>query len=64
MAYRKIEVDGATYEYTVGSSMLKVKGFPAVDRNQVGETVWTDNVEKVMVTPRDVANWIRHQVKS
>ena len=64
MAYRKIDVDGATYEYTVGATMLKVKGFPAVDRNTVGETVWIDDVEKVMVSPRHVADWIRHQVKS
>lgn len=64
MSYRKIEVDGATYEYTVGSAMLKVKGFPAVDRDLVGETVWIDDVEKVMITPGHVANWIRSQVKS
>lgn len=63
MSYRKIEVDGKTYEYTVGSAMLKVKGFAAVDRNTVGETVWIDDVEKTMVTPRHVAEWIRQQVK-
>lgn len=59
MSYRTIEVDGTTYEYIVGAAMLKVKGFEAVDRNQVGETVWIDDVEKVMVTPRHVADWIR-----
>lgn len=62
MSYREIEVDGETYEYTVGSAMLKVKGFEAVDRNQVGETVWIDDVEKIMVTPHHVANWIRSQL--
>lgn len=61
MSYRKIEVDGETYEFTVGAAMLKVKGFEAVDRNQVGETVWINDVEKVMVTPRHVADWIRSQ---
>lgn len=61
MSYRKIDVDGDTYEYTVGSAMVKVKGFEAVDRDLVGETVWIDDVEKVMVTPRHVAEWIRSQ---
>ena len=62
MSYRKITVDGAEYEFTVGAAMLKVKGFEAVDRNQVGETVWINDVEKVMITPRHVADWIRTKV--
>jgi hypothetical protein len=61
MSYRKIVVDDKEYEFTVGAAMLKVKGFEAVDRNQVGETVWINDVEKVMVTPRHVADWIRSQ---
>ena len=64
MSYRKIVVEDQEYEYTIGAAMLKVKGFDAVDRNQVGETVWIDDVEKVMVTPRHVADWIRTQIKS
>jgi hypothetical protein len=62
MSYRKITVDGAEYEFTVGAAMVKVKGFEAVDRNQVGETVWINDVEKVMVTPHHVAEFIRSQI--
>lgn len=61
MNYRKIDVDTETYEYTIGSAMLKVKGFEAVAGNTVGETVWIDDVEKIMITPQHVANWIRSQ---
>lgn len=51
MSYRKIEVDGQSYEYTVGSAMVKVKGFEAATREQVGESVWINDVEKIMITP-------------
>ena len=63
MTYRKITVDDQEYEYTVGSAMVKVKGFEAASREQVGETVWINDVEKIMITPRHVADWIRSQTK-
>lgn len=63
MSYRKIEVDGQSYEYTVGSAMVKVKGFEAATREQVGESVWINDVEKIMITPGHVADWIRSQTK-
>lgn len=64
MSYRKIEVDGESYEYVIGSAMVKVKGFEAVAREQVGQTVWIDDVEKIMITPAMVADWIRSQIKT
>jgi hypothetical protein len=64
MSYRKIEVDGQTYEYVIGWVMVKVKGFEAVPREQVGQPVWIDDVEKIMITPALVAEWIRSQRKT
>lgn len=61
MSYRKITVDDKEYEYVIGSAMVKVKGFEAVPREQVGQTVWIDDVEKIMITPALVADWIRSQ---
>ena len=59
MSYRKITVDDQEYEYVVGSAMLKVKGVGFAFKENVGETVWIDDVEKIMITPRHVADWIR-----
>lgn len=59
MSYRKITVDGQEYEYTIGSAMVKVKGMDAAMREEVGETVWIDDIEKIMITPRHVADWIK-----
>jgi len=61
MSYRKITVDDQEYEYTIGAAIVKVKGFEAAAREQVGETVWINDVEKIMITPRHVAEWIRSQ---
>jgi len=36
MSYRKIEVDGKTYEYTVGRTHLKVKGVGVIEREKIG----------------------------
>lgn len=33
------------------SAMVKVKGFEAATREQVGESVWINDVEKIMITP-------------
>ena len=64
MNYRKITVDDQEYEYTIGSAMVKVKGFDAAMREAVGETVWIDDVEKTMITQRHVGEWIRQQVQN
>ena len=65
MSYRKIVVDNQEYEYTVGASMLKVKGIGAVFKEEVGEPVWIGDEEKLMITRKHVAAWIRqHASKS
>lgn len=42
MAYRKIEIDGTTYEYTIGKTHVKVKGLEAAPKEKVGEMEWED----------------------
>lgn len=39
MSYRKIEVKGKTYEYTVGRTHTKIKGIGAFLNQEIGETV-------------------------
>jgi hypothetical protein len=36
MSYRKIDVDGVTYQYSVGRTHTKVKGFDAVPNTEIG----------------------------
>lgn len=59
MSYRKITVDHTEYEYTVGETMVKVKGFLAVPKHEVGETVIVNEEDQIMVTPQHVVEWIR-----
>lgn len=39
MAYRKTEVNGKTYEYTVGRKFLKIKGIGTVDKETIGTKI-------------------------
>lgn len=34
--YRKIDVNGETYEYNVGKLYVKVKGFAAISKHKIG----------------------------
>lgn len=75
MSYRKIVVDNTEYEYVVGKSHVKVKGFEAVPKEQVGEQIeypiycgcsafcdWLQGyVTKLTVKPHHVAQWIKSQ---
>jgi hypothetical protein len=56
MAYRKIDVNGKTYEYTIGRTHLKVKGMGAVLKEQVGHIV---DEKTVIVTPKHVSDFIQ-----
>ena len=61
MGYRNIEVDGRTYEYTVGRTHLKVRGFRAILKEEVGTPTGSDGEDDVYtVTPADVAKYIRY----
>jgi len=39
MPYRKITVDGKEFEYVVGKTHVKIKGFPAAKKEEVGKMV-------------------------
>jgi hypothetical protein len=57
MSYRKINVNGASYEYVVGKSYLKVKGVGVWPREKVGYEIERKR-NKYMVTPAVVAELI------
>jgi len=74
MAYRTITVDGKDYQYTVGRTHVKVRGFDAVSRDSVGQIreyntecscgdpycdYDTEIYTKLAVQPSDVESWIR-----
>ena len=59
MSYRKINVDGIIYEYTVGKSGLKVKGLGYITNNELSGDWWNLNPIK----PADVARFIREDTK-
>jgi hypothetical protein len=68
MSYRKITVDGQTYEYMIGKSNLKVQGFPAVDFSTLTGWTW-GAIEKAQwkrsfsIKPAEVADFIRSAIK-
>lgn len=39
MAYRKIEVNGKTYEYVVGKEKTKIKGFGTFNNSEFGKSI-------------------------
>lgn len=39
MSYRKIEVNGKTYEYTVGKTHLKIRGLGVIDKQSIGTKI-------------------------
>ena len=71
MSYRKIVVEGKTYEYVVGRSFTKVKGVGAVPNHQIGSDHLTDcgcgfgsgdcsNTRVVLrVTPANISEFIK-----
>lgn len=66
MAYRKIEVDGLTYEYTVGRTHVKVKDVGVATREEVGQLIdiLDSETKKLAVKPADVARFIRSRVSA
>ena len=58
MTYRKIEVDGTTYEYVVGRSHVKVRGpgfSKVLPKAEVGQPVGED---RYAVSPANIRNVI------
>lgn len=75
MSYRKLEIDGNVFEYSIGKTHTKIRGVGAYKNEDVGQmqtAVWyndlTDefDVEQtgVQVRPSDLASFIkRNQLK-
>ena len=73
MAYRKIHLNGVTYEYTVGRTHVKIKNIGAVRKDEIGRLViaeehgyFQENPRKnIEVSPADIVRFIQsHQVQT
>lgn len=72
MGYRTIEVDGTTYEYTVGKTHVKVKGVGTDKKENVGKARHEEAapmeaappVPVYSVQPADVVAFIRKNKKT
>jgi len=78
MAYRKLEIDGVTYEYVIGTSNVHIKipggGSLDADVSEIGRVVVMDcgcgcggndcphPVSKTAVTPADIRAYILAKV--
>jgi hypothetical protein len=60
MSYRKIEVDGKEYEYSVGRTHVKIRYVGAFSKNDVGYVI---DEREVRVRPGDIADFIKRSVK-
>ena len=68
MSYRKLEVDGVTYEYSIGKTHTKIRHVGAFSNTDVGikKTVkWGEETfNDVQVRPSDLASFIKfHKLK-
>jgi hypothetical protein len=68
MSYRNIEVNGETYQFTVGKTHTKIRGFCAVLNENIGtkvEVPYTDGYGRdavdiiYEVRPKNVADYIK-----
>ena len=61
MSYRKLEVNGQVFEYSIGKSHTKIRGVGAYDNREVGYVI---SDREVRVRPSDLAAFIkRNQLK-
>lgn len=58
MAYRKLDVDGTPFEYTVGKQYVKIRGIGEVAKSIIGYVV---DDYTVRVSPQHVVDFIRSQ---
>lgn len=61
MSYRKLEVDGQVFEYSIGRTHTKIRGVGAYNNREVGYVI---SDREVRVRPSDLAEFIkRNQLK-
>jgi hypothetical protein len=65
MAYRKTEVNGKEYQYTIGKDFVKIRGMQAVPKSKVGQVDHYDDWGRAVykVTPALVQIYIQNNVK-
>jgi hypothetical protein len=56
MSYRKLEVDGNVFEYSIGKTHTKIRGVGAYQNNEVGYVI---SDREVRVRPSDIATFIK-----
>ena len=56
MSYRKIEVDGQVFEYSIGKTHTKIRGVGAYPNEKVGYVI---DEREVRVRPSDLATFIK-----
>jgi hypothetical protein len=63
MSYRKIEVDGQVFEYSIGRTHTKIRGVGAYPNGEVGIRVqkyWAGElINTVQVRPSDLVDFIK-----
>lgn len=57
MSYRKINVNGTEYEYTIGETFTKVRGLDAFKNSDIGDPI-VGVKDQFYVTPYNVKNAI------
>lgn len=62
MGYRKIEVDGKTYEYVIGRKFVKFRGGKAIPHSEIG--VMRDRMDEYVITPKLIAAYLKGGVTS
>ena len=63
MSYRKIEVEGKVFEYSIGKTHTKIRHVGAYPNGEVGvrtQKYWAGElINTVQVRPSDIANFIK-----
>lgn len=66
MTYRNIVVDDMTYQYVIGRTNIKVRGYNAVSNRTFFESLdlpYSDDDDRHPVTPKMVSEYIRLLIK-
>lgn len=66
MSYRKIEVDGTVFEYSIGKTHTKIRGVGAYENTKIGNyrtkseyDWWDTEAASLQVRPSDLADFIK-----
>ncbi len=60
MSYRKLEVNGQVFEYSIGKTHTKIRGVGAYKNEDVGFVIDEPDLYEIQVRPSDLAAFIKH----